>query len=326
MTTPADIDRAMQQILDSHLDAHTRELVAAWAAGWQTVEARLTEVIAAGGDRARVDAAVDAMGVTLDDLATQAQSTIGQSVPQVVQLGVDGEARMAATALDGRVTVTRADDQAIQAIIQRATEQITAVTAPIGPEATAAVRRRLVGGVALGDNPREVARRIVADVDGDFNGGLARALNISRTEMLDAMRAGQKATDLANPGVITGWVWAAHLDSRTCRACVAMHGTEHDVDEDGPNDHHSGRCARIPRTASWAALGFKGIPEPDLGLADADAWIDGLDDTARASLLGKDGAAAYARGDYPRSAWVEDRKNTGWRDSIAPTKPPKGAA
>lgn len=326
MTTPAEIDAAMQTILDSHLDAHTRRLVAAWAAAWDDVKDSLEDALASGAPTARIGAAVDAMGESLAVLSDRARDVMHESVQPVVQLGADGEARMAGVILEGRVTVVRADDQEVAAIVQRATEQITAVTYPIAPDATVAIRRRLVGGIALSDNPREVARRMVADVGGDFNGGLARALNISRTEMLDAMRAGQKATDLANPGVITGWVWGAHLDSRTCRACVAMHGTEHDADEDGPNDHHSGRCARIPRTASWASLGFKGIPEPDLGLADADAWVDGLDDAERTALLGKDGAVAYARGEYPRSAWVEPRKNDGWRDSIAPTRAPKEAS
>lgn len=325
MTSVHDVDRAMQTVLDSHLDEHARALTAAWAAGWEDVKARLEAALldTTPDRRARIAAAVDAMAATLADLTGETKTRILGSLDDVVALGVQGEAVMASTSLGYRVQVARADPAQVRAIIDRTTGQITATTDSIGPDAEAAIRRRLVSGVALGDHPNDVAASAVRDVDGHFNGGLTRALNISRTEMADAMRAGQKATDLANPGIITGWVWTAHLDSRTCQACVGKHGTVYPPDEDGPNDHHSGRCARVPMTVSWAALGIVGVPEPDLGAVDADAWVDGLDDSALASLLGRRGADAYRAGEFPRDRWAETRSNPGWRDSIAPARAPK---
>lgn len=326
--TPLEVDQAMQTVLDSHLDDHARRLTAAWAAGWERVVAQLEAALLDESPhrQARIAAAVDAMGTVLGELTGEARDVLTSSVDDVVGLGVDGQAAMAAVALPPGVTVARADSRQVAAIIQRATEQITSVTDPVGPDAEAAIRARLVSGVALGENPRAVARGIVADVEGHFNGGLTRALNISRTEMLDAMRTAQKATDRANRGVLRGWVWVAHLDSRTCRSCVAQHGTEHDIDEDGPNDHHSGRCARVPLTRSWADLGFPGIEEPPLGLDDSEAWFAGLGEDEQRAMLTSRGYDAWKAGNYPMSAWSERRRNEGWRDSIVPTIPPKGTS
>lgn len=329
----------MQTVLDSHLDDHARRLTAAWARAWRDVEAELRAAVlgkvAPGNvpvadpiDPARLRSAQRIIEDRLMALADQARAEIAVSADPVVRLGVDGQVVAARASYQDRperdaITFHRADPQQVDAIIARTTDNVAITTARIPAEQADAVARRLNRGVAVGDNPNLVAEQIVQDCAGAFNGGLTRALNISRTEMLDAMRAGQKATDLANPGLITGWVWTAHLDSRACQACVGKHGEVHTPDEDGPNDHHSGRCARIPITASWSTLGFPGIPDPDLGAVDADAWVDGLDDAALASLLGRKGADAYRAGEFPRDRWAETRSNPGWRDSIAPARAPK---
>lgn len=327
MTDALDVDAAMQTLMDGHLDSHARDLTAAWSRAWETLRAELEAALALddpdGPDPRRIRAALAVVDRHLGPLTDATADTINASTGKVVRLGVDGEAAMTSVSLPDTIDVNRASDDQIDAIIGRTTGQVITACQDLSPDVLDMVRRRLVRGIGIGDNPRDVAVQIIADARGGFLGGLSRALNISRTEMLDALRAGQKATDLANRGVVTGWQWVAHLDSRTCRSCVAMHGTVHDVDEDGPDDHHSGRCARVPITAPWSSLGVTGVDEPDLDLPDAADWVDSLDEDDQRALLTDRGFDAWKRGDYPMDAWTTQRSNDGWRDSHVPTKPPR---
>lgn len=332
-----DIETAMQSILDTILDHHTVTLTVAWAGAWASIrgdlEAALIELADQGDapgwkitQSRRVQAGLQAAGTALTLLAEQAGGVISEDAARALGLGTDGELAMIAAQLPpGGPTIVRTDPAQIQAMLERTTEQITAVTAPISPDTDLAIRTELARGMIVGDNPREAARRMLAATEGAFTGGLTRALNISRTEMLDAMRAAQHVADQTNTTVLAGWTWGAHLDSRTCGSCIAMHGTEWAVTEPGPIDHHSGRCARIPRTKSWAELGFPGIPEPDLGMVDATDWFDGLDETEQRQILGRRGFDAWRSGEFPMDAWAARKSNDGWRDSFVPAKPPKGA-
>ena len=68
-----------------------------------------------------------------------------------------------------------------------------------------AMEELLVRGVALGENRREPARHPLRRLEGDFNGGLACALNIARTEIFDAHRD-VAAASLAAHSEATGWL------------------------------------------------------------------------------------------------------------------------
>lgn len=329
-----EIEAAMQTVLDTLLDHHTSTLAAAWATAWASVRDELELALielAENGDvpgwriekSRRVQEGMAAAGRALEDLAELTGTTISDDAARALGLGVDGEIAMIGAQLPPGQSVVRVDDTQVSAMLGRTTQQITAVSAPISAETLLAIQAELTRGMIVGDNPREAARRMVAATEGRFTGGLTRALNISRTEMLDAMRTGQHAADQVNAGVLAGWTWGAHLDSRTCGSCVAMHGTEWPLTEPGPIDHHSGRCARLPRTKTWAELGFLNIPEPDLGLVDAGEWFDSLTVPEQVGILGKRGHEEWAAGRFPMEDWSTRKSNDGWRDSYVPAKPPK---
>lgn len=331
-----EVELAMQTVLDTLLDHHTSTLTAAWATAWVSVRDELELALielAENGDvpgwrierSRRVQEGLAAAGRALEDLAELTGTTISDDAARALGLGVDGEIAMIGAQLPAGRSVVRVDDAQIAAMLGRTTQQITAVSAPISVETAAAIQAELARGMIVGDSPREAARRMMVATEGRFTGGLTRALNISRTEMLDAMRTAQHATDQVNAGVLAGWTWGAHLDSRTCGSCVAMHGTEWPLTEPGPIDHHSGRCARLPRTKTWSELGFPGIPEPDLGLVDAGEWFDGLTEPEQVGILGKRGHEEWAAGRFPMDQWATRKSNDGWRDSFVPAKPPKEA-
>ena len=310
-------------------DSHTRALTAAWVTAWDEVAAGLARAVQAAVDdelaghaliqTSQMVNALQQIADQLDDLANRSQLLITAGSSQVVSATLATQAAIILSQLptDSGTIVRPASKEALAAVVQRATEQITAAHWLLSAEAEDAVRRNLILGVAGGINPRQTARMIVDRAEGGFNGGLTRALTISRTEMLDVHRNAAMVQQLANSDVLAGWVWVAELGPNCCPSCWAMHGTMHDLDEPGPNDHQNGRCTRSPRTRSWADLGFD-IPEPASLLPDARAVFDGLPGNEQMAIMGRDRLAALDGGmDWSELATV--RQNGGWRDSIVPT-------
>lgn len=339
------IERELQALISEILDAQTRALVEAWVTAWDEVvadvEAAAADLVAAASTgrvtrtmvsrSQRAQAALEAVAGALDQVAQRTGVIITGDLHRLIQAAADADVDMTATQLTGArradlaANLVRADAAQVAAMVQRATEQITALSLPVSAETAAAIRRELLRGIAVGDNPRAAARRMVRSVEDRFDGGLARALVISRTEMLDAARTAAMAAGKANADVLTGWVWVAELSHRTCPACVAMHGTEHGLDEPGPLGHQQCRCARVPKTKTWAELGFPGIQDPQDATPDAVAWFDGLSADVQKSILGPKRFEAWQRGVYPMSAWAARRHTAGWRDSYVPSRAPAAA-
>jgi hypothetical protein len=339
------IEAELNAYLATVADAHTRALVEAWVIAWDQVAGELDAaaadlVSAAQGGRVtrtmilrsqRAQAALDAVARSLDSLAAQTGRTITADLQAVIDAAARAEHDMIASQLTGArradlaINLVRADAGQVAEMVRRATQRITSTTRPLGAEATAAIRQELLRGTAVGANPRTAARRMVAGIEDRFNGGLSRAMTIARTEIVDAARTASQRVDQANADVLTGWTWVAHLGPRTCRSCIANHGTLHDIDEPGPIDHQSGRCARVPRVKTWAELGFTGMPDPPDVTPDADAWFAAQPTSVQQGILGDRGYDAWRRGDYPRSAWTTRRETDGWRDSMVPSRAPAAA-
>lgn len=339
------IEAELQRFLDTILDQQTRDIVEAWALAWDQTEAALEAAmleLAQATQTGRVtrtqvlrsrraQAAMGQLGEALEFAAARTGTVITADLAAVIEQAAGAEVGMIEAQLTGtrraelRANLVRADPGQIAAMVERATQQITATTLPLAPETYATVRAELLHGIAVGENPRQAARRMVRAAEDKTNFGLSRALTISRTEILSATREAQWHTDQANADVLAGWRWLAHLDPATCRSCVARHGTVHPIEEPGPYDHQNGRCSRTPVTKSWAELGFTGIEDPPDLLPDAEAWFDNLSEQQQRAMLTDRGFEAWKRGDYPMSAWATRRENPGWRPSYTPSRPPVSA-
>jgi hypothetical protein len=175
-----------------------------------------------------------------------------------------------------------------------------------------------------GWHPSETARVLQSAYGDALQSSLSRMLTISRTEQLDAYRGAQRATEMANAEVLKGWEWHSVLGATSCRSCIGMHGTVHDLDERGPDDHPNGRCYRVPITKSWRELGFDIDDSHRDRTPDADRWFSGLSQAEQRDFLGARGFEAWQRGDYPRTEWARERENPGWRRSFVPSTPPRG--
>jgi hypothetical protein len=117
-----------------------------------------------------------------------------------------------------------------------------------GENASNNIRDLLISGVAQGRNPRQIAA-IIADWT---NVPYSWAENMSRTTQLYSARTATHEGYLANPAVVTGWMWLSAKDNRTCISCWSKDGLIFPVTQI-LNDHHRGRCtpAPITRASRW---------------------------------------------------------------------------
>lgn len=335
MAVTDEIARLVRASRDRTVAATDQQVVAlttAWVEAWDALAPEFDAALAAlladtdgtipasrvAKDR-RIAQALARARSTLDDLAARTQATVTADLAATVLDAVDVHLASLQAQLPPDapgVVLGRLDPDALDAIVARTAGRIEAASLALPAEVAALMRAELVRGITVGDNPNVVARRIMTRTEGTFNGGLARATRIARTEMLDSHRAADLASAQANRSLIAAKIWTASLDSRTCGSCIAQHGTEWPVDDFGPTDHPQGRCIFVTRTKTWKELGFVGIEddEPDRQ-AERDAWFDNLTPESQDRTLGK------ARADLLRSGKVEWSdlskriENPDWRPS-----------
>jgi SPP1 gp7 family putative phage head morphogenesis protein len=253
-------------------------------------------------------------GVTVSDAAGNAVEATADIEPRLIASQLPAAERPAAVEqFTSRILPTSLD-----VIVARSQARIVALTRPLSDQAMEVMRRELVRGVAEGLSPRETARQMLKRTEGAFNGGLSRALNIARTEVLDAYRTASAQAHAANADVLQGWVWSSTLDKRTCPSCWSKHGTVHPLDEPGPQDHQSGRCARIPKLRSWKDLGID-LDEPPDTLPDAKAKFAALSQADQLAIMGPARLELLKSGEAKWEDLATRRSTTGWRDSWAPT-------
>lgn len=336
------IEAAVDLLLAETLDGHQRELIGAWGSAWDTVsgevEAALMELAAqnTGGTvtrttllrSQRLQDALAALLTALDTLASEGATAAGGLARSIIEDSAAATTSMLTAALPptAQITaqVTGANPAQIRAMLERTTQTMHKQAYMLSREAETAIKTQILKGITVGDNPRKAARDAVRGIEDLWNGGLARATTLARTEMIDAHRAAAQHVEKQNTDVLDGWEWVAHLgkDKRTCRACLAMHGTLHPTSEFGPKGHPNCRCARVPKTKSWDELGITGVRPPKSLTVDADEWFKKLPEAAQRDILTERGYVLWKQGKYPREKWVSKRTSNGaWRDSYAPTQP-----
>lgn len=313
---------------EATLSGHGSDIIAIWLGALAVLRTELAYILASGDtSTARlVRKAQQMAALHIAEAAQLSSERAMRDIMSMIKAAGASELAMITSQLPPSVANRLANPPmtALDAIEKRVRQQITARSYYLSKEAAQELRIALRAGIADGLNPREVARRLVAAVEGRFFGGLTRALVIARTELLDAYRTAAMATDKVNSDVLVGWQWHSSLDSRTCISCIAQHGRLYSIDEPGPLDHHQGRCTRIPKTKTWAELGFHGIQEPPgIELKTGPEWFAGLSSERQKSILGPGRYAAWQAGEYPPEKWSVPRENPEWRTSYHPSPVPR---
>lgn len=330
----------LRRAVGAQTDDTVRTLTRAWVTSWDALEgawvqalADVVNIYATTGTwppawrlarLERLAAAHLSTAQALAALTTATQATTGAGIGEVVAATAAAEPAIMASQLPAAVAAAAVKQyaaaiapSALEAIAVRARQQVTVLAWPLSTEATDAMRRALIVGVATGSHPRDVARDMLRQVQGAFNGGLSRATVIARTEMLDAYRATSAQVHQANENVLAGWQWIATLDARTCPSCWGMHGTVHPLSQPGPWDHQQGRCARIPKIKSWAELGID-APEPMDLVPDAAQRFAALPAADQRRVMGPGRLALLQAGQISLADIPVRRETPAWRPSYVP--------
>lgn len=330
----------MRRAVGSILADVTRSLVRAWVRAWDQmaleVAAGITELLQAGEGRwpsrrqieqtARAMSALDVIAAALTRLADLVRTQTTAGAQDAARIALDGQGDLIASQLPYGSTLAAAAryrrqlPDTIDAIVRRTAEQIHAKHWPLADEATKRMKQELIRGVVVGDNPRTAAARMLRNLEGTFNGGLSRALNLSRTEIISAHREAATIGQADHEAVLDGWTWHAELRGvRTCPSCWAKHGTVYPLSEPGPIDHQQGRCSRTPKTKSWAALGFD-IDEPPDETPNARDVFDALPQADRLKIMGPRRLELLDSDAIDWADLPQLRTTSGWRDSYG-TRP-----
>ncbi|MGN7250059.1 phage minor head protein [Arthrobacter sp. SAFR-014] len=332
----ADLRTKLERMTDAQTLALTRAWVDAWDVLAPSFQLALLELMAQAADGAvsrsvvakniRLRDALQATRQMLDTLATQTETVVTNDVSTAVLDAVDGHAALISSQLPAdtataSISFTRMSPDALAAIVERTTEQIHSSTLPLPADVEQAMKKQLIRGIAVGDNPRRTAAKIVEATQRRFNGGLTRALTIARTETLDAHRAATQASEKANKDILEEWEWHAAFNARTCPSCWAKHGTRYPLDQPGPEDHQNGRCARVSVTKSWKDLGFD-IEEPESITPDAEEVFNSLTPETQRAIMGGTRLDLLQSGDIKWADLSTVRHTDGWRDShvVTPVK------
>lgn len=324
----------MQARVDQLADGPTRSLTTAWIRAWDVLAVEFTraldEVLQINAEQWPTRSQIErAPGVqyavamaqrALDRLVAQARDEIVAAAKAGIGLGVDAQGPLIASQLPpgAQIEFSTVPENQVSAVVNRAAQQIHAVTWPLAAEAVAAMKARLIRGMAMGGRAGAIVQRVLSLLEGEFNGGLARALNIARTEILDAYRAAGMLAQHANAAVFSGWQWISRLSVTTCPSCWSKHGNIYPITEPGPWDHQSGRCTRAPVLRSWRELGFN-IPEPPSAVRDAQATFWALPRADQLQIMGLRRLDLLERGDISWADLSTRRTTPGWRPSFVVT-------
>lgn len=251
--------------------AIVQDLLAQYGIAWRHVEARLTEV------EGLIEAAI-ARGDVVDDAWLRRQVWWDGTLRSIEREMSRYTARMAQTLAQGQMGGIATASQASSAISQYiATEaakrgiSIGGVIQPgvnpgmmerwvvaqqpgspvreaidrYGDRVSQSIRVNMTEGLAAGEHPRTITRKVMQEVGPDAVEG--RIHTITRTENHRAYRGALRdSMEAMGPTVLQGWRWLAGLGPRCCVACMAMHGREFPFEEYPDRFHVACRCTISP--------------------------------------------------------------------------------
>lgn len=278
--------------------------------------------------QARYEALLDQVEVRIAELAEAAGQPVADYQAEAVRQADEHAERMARAAL-GDVSAAgtnavmsdwdRLDVDAAEQLIGNAGDgrPLGDLLEEVAPAARSRAAQILTEGVALGRNPRTIARQL-QNVSEE---SLRRLLTIARTEALRAQREATLASYKANRKIVSGWIWHAQLDDRTCEACAAMSGQEMGFGElDG---HPNCRCVMVPKLRSWDDLGLGdlGLEEtsPAGSIETGPEWFARQSEVTQLAILGPAKLEALNAGEIDWPDLVKRTRNRRWGTMRRPT-------
>lgn len=163
---------------------------------------------------------------------------------------------------------------------------------------------QLLAGVALGRNPRVVARMMVRD---GLSQSLTRMMLIARTEQLRVYRESSRQTYI-HSGAVERYKRLASKSRRTCAACLMADGQVYDLDVPF-EEHPMGKCVPVP-----VLVGL-----PPVQWTEGRDWFVTQPPDVQRSILGPGRYNAWKEGIFDLDQLVSRRENPIWGASLVPT-------
>jgi pyrroloquinoline quinone (PQQ) biosynthesis protein C len=257
----------------------------------------------------------------MDQYGIYARQTVGNQEILAVRLGTDmAQTQLRATVPSGvNWSFGIPQPGTINAIMgaNRVGSPLFDLFSSFGPMAAKEASKALVTGVTLGMSPKQIAPMVRQALDVPR----WKALSIAKTETFRAYRQATVENYRANSHVVDTWIWFCSLSVNSCAACIAMHGTEHSLEET-LDEHVNGSCSMIPRTKSWEdILGPYGIDTS--GLEDTRAsiergtdWFEKQSEATQRNILGSSKYDAWSSGAFAFSDVVGHSEHKDWGGSI----------
>ena len=173
----------------------------------------------------------------------------------------------------------------------------------LGPENARKVADSLLEAVAFGYNPAKTAKMF----ENLMGGGLTDAMRMSRTAQAYASREASRAMYIANEDVVSGWVWYSSLDTDTCMACAAEHGTFHENSETMAG-HYNCRCVDIPVVKGY-----------DDKIQTGEDWFKGLSEKEQRDMMGKQTFDVWQAGGFEFKDFISHKHDEVYGEMLTKT-------
>lgn len=224
----------------------------------------------------------------------QIEPTLIEARQQAVAVAMEAaEAMAGAQAADMRQKAELARDWA--KLNERAVKELVESTADgeplgrwlreLGPETRAAVEEKIERAVVESVNVGDLAEKLTREVDMSQR----RALMVTRESSFGVQRRASEQQYRENRRLLRGKMRIEKIDEKTCRACLAHHGTIYPVD------------ALVPRHLNCRAVlgpvvrGGIGLQEPSVNAVE---YLESLSEDQQRMVLGsQEGVEAWRSGE-----------------------------
>ena len=308
MSTPNDpigITEAFRRDIDA-IDART---IAAVLRIYRRARLRITEqvdaLIAALGDPTRPVTAnaislarqaelLQQIETWLTRAGVQAEPALMQARQQAVEAALSYAERMAQAqgfTLKDRIDLARAwtrlDERAVTELVETMADgtPMREWLRELGSDTAERVEQAIERAVTEKVNVGELAEELTKEVDMSQR----RALMVTRESSFGVQRRANDQVYKANASRLSGKMRDERLDAKTCRACLALHGTIYPVDAQMPG-HVGCRRIEVPILRSG-----RGVQAPD---ENAVEYLESLPEDQQRMVLGsQDGVEAWKSGE-----------------------------
>lgn len=241
-----------------------------------------------------------------DELANYtdfADVRITQQQRRLVRLGI-AHAENAITAQGIGAGFGRLPVEAVEAMVGLAGNgsPLRTLLVAAWPDAADGLTQALINGVALGYNPRRIAREMARG----STRSLDRMMTVARSETLRVYRHSNLESYKAS-GVVESYIRLSARDSRVCAGCLAADSTEYPLEVDFKS-HPNCRCTLLPK--------INGIP---LRFQSGATWFAEQPAATQRGILGAGRYDLWASGQVDFADFATIRTNAVWGDAIVPT-------